>query len=256
MKKGGDDSAALVWLVTGLLACARASLSPLTRVKTYQRSRIWSHMAWIGADSLPIISVISACVGIILALQAATQLEKVGALSYVANLVGFSIITELGPLLTCLILAGRAGAAFTAEIATMEISEEIDALEVMGLDPVRFLAWPKFLAMGVMAPLLTLWGDAVGITAGGVFSSLFLGLAGKAYFLQTAHFLTMRDLLAGLVKSAGFGVAITIVSCWQGFLAREGAADVGRRTTKAVVQSIFLMILLDLFFTALNYSFR
>uniref|UniRef100_I2PX83 Conserved hypothetical integral membrane protein n=1 Tax=Desulfovibrio sp. U5L TaxID=596152 RepID=I2PX83_9BACT len=256
MRKGGNDTAVLVWLVTGLLACARASLSPLTRVKTYQRSRIWSHMAWIGADSLPIISIISACVGIILALQAATQLEKVGALSYVANLVGFSIITELGPLLTCLILAGRAGAAFTAEIATMQISEEIDALEVMGLNPVRFLVWPKFLAMCVMAPLLTLWGDAVGITAGGVFSSLFLGLAGKAYFLQTANFLTMRDLLAGLVKSAGFGVAITVVSCWQGFLAREGAADVGRRTTKAVVQSIFLMILLDLFFTALNYSFR
>jgi len=174
----------------------------------------------------------------------------------VANLVGFSIITELGPLLTCLILSGRAGAAFTAEIATMRISEEIDALEVMGISPIRFLVWPKFLAMCVMAPLLTLWGDCVGITAGGVFSSLALGLSGKVYFTQTANFLTMRDLVSGLVKSAGFGVTITLISCWQGFLAREGAADVGRRTTRAVVQSIFLMILLDLFFTALNYIFR
>jgi len=245
-----------VWLINGLLDCIRSSVLRRERAKPHLRSRIWSHLSWIGADSLGIVSVISACVGIILALQSAMQLEKVGALSYVANLVGFSIITELGPLLTCLILSGRAGAAFTAEIATMRISEEIDALEVMGISPIRFLVWPKFLAMCVMAPLLTLWGDCVGITAGGVFSSLALGLSGKVYFTQTANFLTMRDLVSGLVKSAGFGVTITLISCWQGFLAREGAADVGRRTTRAVVQSIFLMILLDLFFTALNYIFR
>lgn len=256
MAGGESEANTLVWLVMRLFGCIRDAAAPWGRSKTYLRSRLWSHLAWIGADSLGIISVISACVGIILALQSATQLEKVGALSYVANLVGFSIATELGPLLTCLILAGRAGAAFTAEIATMRISEEIDALEVMGIDPVKFLVWPKFAAMCVMAPLLTLWGDCVGISAGGIFSTLALGLSGKGYFLQTAHFLTMRDILAGLVKSAGFGVTITIVACWQGFLAREGAADVGRRTTKAVVQSIFLMILLDLFFTALNYIFR
>lgn len=256
MKQGGGELDTLVWLVHGLIGCARAVFSPLTRTKTYQRSRTWSHLSWVGADSLPIISIICACVGVILALQAATQLEKVGAMSYVANLVGFSIITELGPLLTCLILSGRAGAAFTAEIATMGISEEVDALQVMGLDPIRFLVWPKFVAMCVMAPLLTLWGDFVGIMSGGIFSTLVLGISGKTYFMQTANFLTMRDLLAGLVKSMGFGITITIVSCWQGFLAREGAADVGRRTTRAVVQSIFLMILLDLFFTALNYIFR
>ena len=92
-----------------------------------------------------------------------------------------------------------------------------------------------------MAPLLTLWGDCVGITAGGLFSSLVLGLSGKVYFEQTASFLTIRDLFSGLVKSAGFGIGITLVSCWQGFLAREGASDVGRRTTRAVVESIFLM---------------
>lgn len=256
MAGGGGESGMLVWLVMRLGGCIRDAFLPWRRAKAYQRSRLWTHMAWVGSDSLPIISIISACVGIILALQSATQLEKVGALSYVANLVGFSIVTELGPLLVCLILAGRAGAAFTAEIATMRIAEEIDALEVMGIDPVRFLIWPKFAAMCVMAPLLTLWGDAVGITSGGVFSALALGLPGKAYFLQTANFLGMRDVAAGLIKSAGFGITITIVSCWQGLLAREGAADVGRRTTRAVVQSIFLMILLDLFFTALNYIFR
>ena len=256
MGRKNDDLGVLVALVSKLLACARDAVNPLRRAKTYLRSRTVSHLAWVGADSLAIVSVIAACVGIILALQAAIQLEKVGAMSYVANLVGFSLVTELGPLLTCLILSGRAGAAFTAEIATMQINEEVDALNVMGIEPVRFLVWPKLVALGVMAPLLSLWADAVGITAGGVFASLALGLSGKVYFEQTAYFLTMRSVLSGLVKAAGFGVAITVISCWQGFLAREGAADVGRRTTAAVVQSIFVMILLDLFFTALNYMFR
>jgi phospholipid/cholesterol/gamma-HCH transport system permease protein len=256
MAERTNEAGVMVWLVMSLMDCACAAVNPFRRSKPYLRSRTWNHLAWIGAGSLPIVSIISACVGIILALQAATQLEKVGALSYVANLVGFSLATELGPLLTCLIMSGRAGAAFTAEIATMGISEEIDALEVMGVSPVRFLVWPKFMAMCIMAPLLTLWSDFIGITAGGVFSSFALGLSGKVYFEQTAHFLTMRDVSSGLVKSAGFGVAITLISCWQGFLAREGAEDVGRRTTRAVVQSIFWMILLDLFFTALNYIFR
>ena len=107
-----------------------------------------------------------------------------------------------------------------------------------------------------MAPLLTLWGDFVGISAGGIFSALALGISGRGYFEQTANFLTLRDLVSGLVKSTGFGITITLIACWQGFLARQGAADVGRRTTSAVVQSIFLMILLDLFFTGLNYTFR
>jgi phospholipid/cholesterol/gamma-HCH transport system permease protein len=174
----------------------------------------------------------------------------------VANLVGFSLVTELGPLLTALILAGRAGAAFTAEIATMKISEEIDALSVMGIDPIRFLVWPKFAAMLIMVPLLALWADFVGIMAGGIFSATVLGLSGKVYFEQTATFLRVSDVMSGLVKSAAFGMAITLISCTQGFLAREGAADVGRRTTMAVVHSIFIMILLDLFFTALNYVLR
>ncbi len=210
----------------------------------------------MGAGSLAIVSVIAACTGMILALQAAQQLEKIGALSYVANLVGVTIITELGPLLTAIILTGRSGAAFTAEIATMQISEEIDALYVMGVDPIRFLVWPKMLAMLIMLPVLTLWADFVGITAGGLFSSVFLGLNAESYFNQTAEFLKVKDLLAGLVKSLGFGATICLVCCWHGFLAKEGAADVGMRTTRSVVQSIFLIILLDFFFTALNFLFR
>ena len=240
----------LAWLINRLLDCAAR---PFPR-KPYLRWQIWRHFAWIGFGSLPIITVISACLGVILALQAAQQLEKVGALSYVANLVGISIINALGPLLTALILSGRAGAAFTAEIASMKISEEIDALEVIGVDAVRFLIWPKFLAMLVMAPLLTVWSDFVGILAGGIFSSTVLELSARGYYEQTISFLDLRNLFFGLVKSVGFGMAITTIGCWQGLLAKEGAVDVGSRTTRSVVLSIFMIVLLDLFFTALLYT--
>ena len=138
----------------------------------------------------------------------------------------------------------------------MQISEEIDALEVMGLEPVQYLVWPKFLAMIVMVPCLTIIADIVGICAGGIFSSAFLGINSKLYFEQSVSFLQPRFLYTGLIKSLGFGVTIAVIGCWQGFLARKGAADVGKMTTRAVVQSIFLIILLDLFFTTLNYLFR
>lgn len=248
------DIDTLAWLVNRMVRCMAGSLR-FARSKPFYRWQAWRHYAKVGTDSVPIVSIIAACTGIILALQAASQLEKVGALSYVANLVGVTIITELGPLLTAIILAGRSGAAFTAEIATMKISQEIDALEVIGIDPIRFLVWPKMLSMIIMVPCLTAWGDFVGIFSGGLFSSLFLGLNARDYFEATAAFLKVSDLASGLVKSVAFGVTITVVGCWQGFLAREGAADVGRRTTKSVVMSIFLIILLDLFFTSLNYIF-
>lgn len=212
-------------------------------------------MTEVGTGSLAIVSVISACTGMILALQAAGQLEKIGALSYVANMVSVTIIKELGPLMTAIILTGRSGAAFCAELATMKISEEVDALEVIGVDPVRFLVWPKLLAMMLMMPVLTLWADCVGIVAGGLFSAIVLKLTLLTYFEQCVMFLTVGDVLSGLIKALGFGIAITVICCWQGLLARDGAADVGRRTTRAVVQSIFIIILLDFFFTALNYAF-
>jgi phospholipid/cholesterol/gamma-HCH transport system permease protein len=248
----GSDLDQFVWLVNRLLGCAARPFPG----KAYLQWQTWRHLAWVGANSIPIVSVIAGCTGIILALQAAAQLEKVGALSYVADLVGISIITELGPLLTALIMTGRAGAAFTAEIGSMKISEEIDALEVMGLDSVRFVIWPKCLAMLVMMPLLTAWADFVGIVAGGVFSVTVLDLNGPAYYEQTASFLKLADLFSGLIKSAGFGLTITLVGCWQGLLATEGAADVGKHTTRSVVQSIFMIVLLDLFITTLSYVVR
>ncbi len=247
------EAQTLAWLILNLLRCCPSLFRPR---KAYLQKQTWRHLAWVGADSLPIVSVIASCTGIILALQAAIQLERFGALSYVANLVGVTIIMELGPLLTAIILTGRAGAAFTAEIATMNISQEVDALDVMGIDVVRYLVWPKFVAMLVMMPLLTTWADFIGIFSGGAFSAFVLGINPQAYFDQTANFLQLNDFFTGIVKSIAFAATITLVGCWQGFLAREGASDVGQRTTKSVVKTIFLIILLDLFFTWLSYMIR
>lgn len=248
-----DDLTVLAGLINSLLGCGRRMF---TRKRPFYRWQVWRHLSRTGTDSIPIVTVIAVCAGVILALQSAKQLEKVGALSYVANLVGVTIINELGPLLTAVILAGRSGASFTAEIATMKISQELDALEVIGVDSVLYLVWPKLVAMTLMVPLLTLWADFVGIISGGVFASSFLGLNAGDYFEQSATFLQLEDLFSGLVKSLGFGVTIAVVGCWQGLLARKGAADVGMRTTTSVVTSIFSIIVLDLFFTALNFMFR
>lgn len=243
----------LTWMLTRLLACAAR---PRKRKKPFHRRAALRTMAVVGADSLPIVSVIAACTGIILALQGVQQLEKVGAVSYAATMVAMILVRELGPLLTAVIVTGRSGAAFAAEIATMQITEEIDGLEVMGVDPVRFIVWPKFLAMLVMVPCLTVVANAVGILVGGIFSALFLGIDGETWLAQSLAYLSPSDVVAGLIKSLGFAACITIVGCWQGFLARQGAEDVGRRTTKAVVQSIFAIVLLDLFFTGLNFLYR
>ncbi|UZP66554.1 ABC transporter permease [Desulfovibrio mangrovi] len=246
------ELAILAGLINDLVKCLGGIFK---RRRAFYSWQNWNHLTAVGTGSIGIVTTIAACTGMILALQAAGQLEKIGALSYVANMVSVTIIKELGPLLTAIILTGRSGAAFCAELATMKISEEIDALQVIGIDPIRFLVWPKLIAMSLMLPILTLIADMVGIVAGGLFSAIFLGLTLKTYFDQCVEFLTVGDVFSGLIKALGFGITITIVSCWQGMMARDGAADVGRRTTRAVAQSIFLIILLDFFFTAINYTF-
>jgi phospholipid/cholesterol/gamma-HCH transport system permease protein len=207
------------------------------------------------ANSVPIIAVISLFVGIILALQAAYQLKKVGALIYVADLVGVSLTRELSPILTAIIVAGRSGSAFAAEIGSMKAAEEIDALVTMGINPVRFLVVPKLLALLIMLPALTIFSDFIGILGGFLLSITELGLHPYNYFQQTVNALVMTDVVTGLVKAVAFSVIITIVGAYQGFRVEGGAEEVGRRTTASVVTSIFLVIVFDLFFTTLFYFF-
>lgn len=214
-----------------------------------------SEMVKAGYNSVPIVSVISLFVGIILALQAAYQLKRFGALIYVANLVGVTLTRELGPILTAIIVAGRSGSAFAAEIGSMKSGEEIDALVSMGINPVRFLVVPKLVALMVMVPALTVLADCIGIFGGFLLSITALELHPYNYFRQTIDALLIKDIVTGLVKAWAFGVVITIVGAYQGFKVEGGAEEVGRRTTASVVASIFLVIVFDLFFTTLFYYF-
>ena len=206
-----------------------------------------------GLNATPIVSLISLAVGVILALQGAIQLQRVGALSFVATLVSVSVCRELGPLMTAIIVAGRSGAAFAAEIGSMQVSEEVDALVTMGLPPAKFLVVPKVLGLVVAVPCLTIIADVVAIIGGFMVGVGYLGLGFDVYMNNTLLYLTSADILTGLVKAVFFALIISMVGCYQGFSVRGGAEGVGRRTTASVVISIFLVILSDTFFTALTY---
>jgi phospholipid/cholesterol/gamma-HCH transport system permease protein len=207
----------------------------------------------VGVEALPIISLITFFVGTILALQSAYELRKFGALQFVASAVAISMTRELGPLMTAIVVIGRSGSAFAAEIGTMKVSEEIDALETMALDPVRFLVAPKFLAMLLMMPCLTTWADFMGVMGGSVFGVSSAGFTLGSYIRATLDALVMRDIVTGLIKSVMFGLVITAVGCQEGFSTGLGSEQVGRSTTSAVVKSIFLVVIVDLVFTALFY---
>jgi phospholipid/cholesterol/gamma-HCH transport system permease protein len=210
-------------------------------------------MVSAGVDSVPIVSLISLFIGIVMALQGAYQLEKFGASYYVTALVGVSMTRELGPLITAIVIAGRSGSAFAAELGTMKVSEEIDALEAMGLDSVRYLVVPKYLALLVMMPCLTLISDLMGILGGAVFEIIQLDQTFRMFLTATRDFLVMRDITTGLIKSLVFGLIITGVGCYEGFSVEGGAEGVGKATTSSVVVSIFLIIFADVIFTGVFY---
>jgi phospholipid/cholesterol/gamma-HCH transport system permease protein len=215
----------------------------------------WQYMQRAGVDGLPIVSLISFLMGLITAFQASVQLTQFGADIYVANLVGLSIVRELGPLMTAIIAAGRSGAAFAAEIGTMKVSEEIDALTTMGLDRTRFLVTPKVLALLIMLPCLTLYADFVGIVGGMTVGVAGLGLPVQVYVRQTAASMAFWDIASGLIKSIAFALLIAGVGCLRGLQASTGAESVGRITTSAIVAGIFLIIVADAIFTIVFHYF-
>jgi phospholipid/cholesterol/gamma-HCH transport system permease protein len=207
----------------------------------------------VGIGSLPILSLITFFIGTILALQSAYELRKFGALQFVADAVAISVSRELGPLITAILVIGRSGSSFAAELGTMKVNEEIDALETMALDPVRFLVAPKMISMLLMMPCLTIWADFMGFVGGSVFGVAAAGFTFKTYIIATLNALVLRDIATGLVKSLMFGLVITTVGCQEGLRTGLGAEEVGRSTTAAVVKSIFLVIMVDLVFTAMFY---
>lgn len=208
-----------------------------------------------GADAVPIVILINFLVGFVMAFQGAVQLKQFGANIYVADLVGLSICRELGPLMTGIILCGRTGAAFAAEIGSMKVSEEIDALRTMGFDPMRFLVLPRTIALMLVLPLLTLLGDAVGILGGLVVGVLSLDLTIVGYLNETQKALDMWDIFSGMIKSVVFAMVIALISCQQGLATSGGAEGVGKRTTSSVVSILLALILVDASFTILFYAF-
>ncbi|MBP1688048.1 MAG: hypothetical protein H6Q33_4191 [Deltaproteobacteria bacterium] len=212
---------------------------------------LWRYMERTGLDGLPIVSLISFLMGLITAFQAAVQLTQFGADIFVANLVGLSMVRELGPLMTAIIAAGRSGAAFAAEIGTMKVSEEVDALTTMGFDRTRFLVTPKVIALVVMLPCLTVCADLIGIIGGMTVAVAGLGLPVQVYLRQTRIALTVWDVYSGLIKSVAFAFLVAGVGCLRGFQAQGGAESVGRITTSAIVAGIFLIIVADAVFTVL-----
>ncbi len=223
------------------------------RGKPVRLQRAVSQATDVGVRALPILSLITFFIGLILALQSAYELRRFGAVNYVAATVAISMTRELGPLITAIVVIGRSGSSFAAEIGTMRVTEEIDALETMAISPVDFLVAPKLAAMVVMLPCLTIWANAMGILGGSVFGVWQAGFTFVRYMQVSVDALILRDITTGLIKSVMFGATITAVGCLEGLSTGVGAEQVGRSTTAAVVKSIFLVILEDLVFTALFF---
>jgi phospholipid/cholesterol/gamma-HCH transport system permease protein len=209
------------------------------------------YMQKTGVDALPIVGLISFLLGLIIAFMSAVQLQQFGANIYVASLVALAMTRELGPIMTAIIVAGRSGSSFAAELGTMKISEEVDALFTMGFDPTRFLVIPRLLASVIVVPFLTLFSNVFGI-AGGLLVGVFMfDLTAGAYITKTLETLTLFDIFWGLFKSGVFALLISWIGCFRGFRVSGGAASVGQATTSAVVSSLFLIILTDSVFAVI-----
>jgi phospholipid/cholesterol/gamma-HCH transport system permease protein len=200
------------------------------------------------ASSLPIVSLVSFLVGVILAFQAAIQLQQYGAAVFVADLVGLSVVREMGPMMAAVIMAGGIGAAFAAQLGNMKVDEEIDALETLGISSIDFLALPRLLAVTLMMPILAVYADVLGILGGVFVSMTMLDIPAAAYWVETQNRVGIWDVFSGLVKSVFFGFAIGVAGCLRGMKCERSAVGVGQATTSAVVTGILLIVIADALF--------
>lgn len=246
----GVRAAAFFYLMADLSVF---SLSTLFRRDQIRRGSFGEQAYAIGVQALQIVGLILFLVGAVSALQSAAQLRQFGADIFVANLLGIGLTRELGPLMTAIMVSGRSGSAIAAEIATMKFTEELDALQTMGIDPLRFVVVPKLWAMIVCMPLLTIMANFVGILGGTFVGLVSLDIPAAVFLNQVFSSLFLKDLLTGLVKSASFAWLIAIISVHHGLHFSGGAEGVGRATTAAVVSSLFGIIVLDAFWGIVFY---
>lgn len=214
---------------------------------------IFEQMVFTGVRSLSIVFFVTFFTGVVLAMQSAHELEKFGATMYAAGLVSVSLARELGPVLTALVVAGRVGAAITAQLGSMKVTEQIEALDTMALDPVRFLVVPRFLALLIMLPALTIFGNLVGNMGGYLIGTTSLNIGSTLYVDTAFRFLELKDIYTGILKSFAFGGIIAIVSSYYGLNTEGGAEGVGRNTTVSVVTSFIMIILADCVLTGIFY---
>ena len=213
---------------------------------------VWYTCEQVGVNALPIVGLISFLIGIIIAFQSAVPMQQYGAEIFVADLVGLSILRELGPLMTAILLAGRSGAAFAAEIGTMKVNEELNALTTMGLDPVRFLVITRILAAVLMVPLLTLFANMLGIL-GGALTMISFNIPVLSFLREIDSLVDIKDLAAGMAKTPVFAILIAGVGCLRGLQTGTGASAVGISATRAVVSGIILLVVVDGIYAFIYY---
>lgn len=221
--------------------------------KPIQADALFTQMVFMGVQSILIVFFVVFFTGVVLAMQSAPLLMEMGTVFYVAGLVSVSICRELGPVLTALVIAGRIGAAITAEIGSMKVNEQLEALDTMGISPVRFLVVPKVVALFIVLPCLTILGDASGLLGGYILGVYNLNISPRLYTETAFNFLTMKDIYTGLSKAFVFAIIISTIGAYQGLKTKGGAVGVGKSTTVSVVTSFILIIIADCIMTAFYF---
>jgi len=222
--------------------------------KKLRQARLLAQVDEIGTLSLPLVLTVAALLGIALTVLISFELKEVGGLSYIPGFVAVAVFREMGPLITALIVAGRIGAAFTARIGTMKVSEEILALETMAINPVRFLVVQRFVGLLLSLPALTLLAGFTAVFGGFVYGSTRLGIRPDTYIRETLDVLTFTDVYSGIIKASVFSVVIVMIGCYRGLVVEGGAEQVGRSTMSSVVSSTLAIIVLDTLMTAAFYG--
>lgn len=228
------------------------ALGQLLSGRVHARNTL-AQMAFIGADSLPIALLIALSVGMVFALQIANEFIVYGATSAIGGVVAIALAREMAPILISVVLAGRVGSAIAAELGSMKVTEQIDALEVFGVDPIRYLVTPRVVACLVMLPLLVAMGDVVGLAGGYFVATTLKGITGTLYLSSVQTFLSAGDVLKGMLKSAIYGVLIAVIGCHEGLNTQKGAQGVGRATTNAVVYAMIAIFVLNYFLSSVLF---
>ena len=238
--------------LVGLLGFFGATLLAMrmlvTRPKRFRLNAVVQRFDVVGVRALGIIGLMSFLIGVVIGQQGAVQLQQFGAEVYTINLIGRITVRELGTLMTAIMVAGRSGSAFAAQLGTMKITEEIDAMRTIGVSPIEALVIPRLIASVVMMPLLAFWAMLMSLLGGGIFVWVYLGIPPLTYIQRLQEVIPLTDLWVGLIKAPVFGFIIALAGCFQGMLVESNSEEVGLRTTTAVVQSIFLVIIIDAVF--------